>query len=126
MCTSLPHQHPSLPMCTNSLGLVGPLLGVRLQMALHPDTERAAAHFAASEAANDGRRLLGGNKGAVGGFAGPIQDNPMLDILQVSRPIGCGLDMKTQSFSHMFNLLCTLHPRGQGAHERLYSRLFIS
>jgi hypothetical protein len=83
------------------LGLVGPLLAVRLQMALHPDAERAAAHFAASEAANDGRRLVtagepvaaGGGAGGVGGRGGggyyagpppPIQDNPMLDILQVS------------------------------------------
>lgn len=98
------------------LGLVGPLLAVRLQTALHPDAERAAAHFAASEAANDGRcwvgtgPLEGGGGGAAaaaaavgkGGFTGgggirvggeggyyyagqppPVQDNPMLDILQV-------------------------------------------
>ena len=98
---------------------MGPLLSVRLQTALHPDAERAAALFAASEAANDGRRLVGGPDGGMGGsgegggtgyyYAGagmggqayhqhlppPMQDNPMLDILQ-------------------------------GAHERLYSRLFIS
>ena len=80
---------------------MGPLLAVRLQTALHPDAERAAAHFAASEAANDGRRWVGGggpweegggNGGGGGAAAGgkyyagqppPVQDNPMLDILQV-------------------------------------------
>jgi hypothetical protein len=72
---------------------VGPLLSVRLQMALHPDAERAAAHAAASEAANDGRRLGGGPGAgaAAGGYYAeqpPVQDNPMLDILQV-RGVAC-------------------------------------
>ena len=58
---------------------MGPLLAVRLQMALHADAERVAEQFVASEAANDGRRLLLRN----GKVAGPMQENPMLDILQV-------------------------------------------
>lgn len=60
------------------LGLVGPLLAVRLQMSLYQDAEVIASEV----------------EGGAGG-ATPRQDNPLLDILQ-------------------------------GAHEKLYSRLFIS
>ena len=107
--------------------MVGPLLAVRLQMALHADAERVAEQFVESEAANDGRRLLRNGK-----VARPMQENPMLDILQVR--VLCAHERAVTSLARLvggltfaFLAVPPLHvPCPQGAHERLYSRLFIS
>ena len=62
------------------LGLVGPLLAVRLQMSLFTEAEKAAT--IGSKGAPNGMMI---NVKSSHHHEGPRQDNPLLDILQVSR-----------------------------------------